>query len=53
MRMVQEGRGRVERSARPDTGTSHGICGGCLDNFEPVPFNAGDLDDIPPGCLEH
>jgi hypothetical protein len=26
--------GSVERGARPDTGTSHGICAGCLDNFE-------------------
>jgi hypothetical protein len=26
--------GRVEGSTRPDTETSHGICGGCLDNFE-------------------
>jgi hypothetical protein len=34
-------KGPVNGSARPDNETSHGICGGCLDNFEfqqGVPF---------------
>ena len=39
--------GAVEGSARPDTETSRGIYGVCLDNFE------FQQDDIPPGGLEH
>ena len=41
--------GAVEGSARPDTETTHGICGDCLDNFEfqqGVPFQRY-IDSLP------